>query len=384
MSNGNKPLVMLLGPGHWAGHMRVYHRHCLTLAQSGYQVLLAAHPLPEENYDYRVHLHSLGEFVIPTLNWRLVQRIKRCNLAYRLAVGSGASLFHYYSPEFIFWGARLKKILRRPIVLDCMEDFESYVLLRPGIGDYLRGSFSHLVGWQLKYAARYCDAVTVADEGTAALLRPFAQRVVVLHNYPMLSLFPDPGQNEQEKQFDIVFHGGISRGLLEFCFGVDDLLVDLGYAVKWRFIGLVEEMDWFTKRLSRRGVKERFSLTGLVPHDQISQEITKAKIGIIPLPDHPKYHNNIPQKLFEFMALRMPVVLSDLPPSRPFVGNNKCAIMVPPDDYHAYAQGIIQLLKDPSLRKQMGAEGHRLVVQEYNWEKESKKLVNLYEELLSD
>jgi glycosyltransferase involved in cell wall biosynthesis len=82
------------------------------------------------------------------------------------------------------------------------------------------------------------------------------------------------------------------------------------------------------------------------------------------------------------MALQLPVVLSDLPPSRPFVGDGGCALSVPPDDHRAYADAIIRLIEDPGLRLRMGAEGRRRVEQVNNWEHESRKLIELYRELL--
>jgi glycosyltransferase involved in cell wall biosynthesis len=82
------------------------------------------------------------------------------------------------------------------------------------------------------------------------------------------------------------------------------------------------------------------------------------------------------------MALGIPVVLSDLPPSRPFVGDGRSAIMVAPDNPGAYADALVRLLKNPALREEMGSEGKKRVRNEYNWEKESQKLLDLYRELL--
>jgi glycosyltransferase involved in cell wall biosynthesis len=42
------------------------------------------------------------------------------------------------------------------------------------------------------------------------------------------------------------------------------------------------------------------------------------------------------------------------------------------------------LLRDPALCHRMGTVGRRWVEQEYNWERESQKLLRLYSELLSD
>jgi glycosyltransferase involved in cell wall biosynthesis len=228
---------------------------------------------------------------------------------------------------------------------------------------------------QLVTAARTCDVIIVADEGTAQTFRPYSRRV--------LELFPRNRYLREQKPYDIVYHGSIPRYHLEVCLRVDKILIQRGYEVRWRFIGQLPEMDWFVTELTRQKIEKRFFVTGLIPHDQVAKEVCKAKIGVIPLPDLPKFHNNIPQKLFEFMALGMPVVMSDLTPSRPFVGDGACAFMVPPADYDAYADAIITLLEDPSLCFKMGEEGRRRVEEAYNWERESKKLIDLYSDLVS-
>jgi len=78
----------------------------------------------------------------------------------------------------------------------------------------------------------------------------------------------------------------------------------------------------------------------------------------------------------------MPIVLSDLPPSRPFVGDGACAVMVPPDDPGAYAAAIMRLLDDPELRRTMGAEGRRRIERKYNWQHEASHLLELYANLV--
>jgi glycosyltransferase involved in cell wall biosynthesis len=312
----------------------------------------------------------------------VLRRARRCLRAYRLARRSRAALYQYDSPEFIPWGARLRRASGRPVVFDCMEDFEGYARQRRGVPERIRPALVRLVQWQLRIAARSCDAILVADEGTARLLRPHARRVVVLHNFPQLTLFPDAATAMSDHPYDIVYHGSIPRYHLEVCLAVDAALVQRGYHVRWRFIGWLAESAWLEAELSRRGIRERFCISGAIPHTQIPGEVRKAKLGIIPLPDLPKFQHNIPQKLFEFMALRMPVVLSDLPPSRSFVRDGACAFLVPPDDYAAYADAIIRLLADPALRRRMGAEGRKRVEEEFNWARESQKLIGLYSEVL--
>ena len=159
------------------------------------------------------------------------------------------------------------------------------------------------------------------------------------------------------------------------------VLIQQKREVKWLFFGSYGDRNWIEKQIDDRSIRHRFTLRERIPHDKIAAEVSKAKIGIIPLPDLPKFQFNIPTKLFEFMALEMPVVMSNLPPSRPFVNNMDCAILVPPHDYGAYADAIIDLLDKPDLRIRMGKAGRSKVESEFNWNKEEKKLINLYHSL---
>jgi glycosyltransferase involved in cell wall biosynthesis len=350
--------------------------------KAGYSVEFLAHELATDAIDTKIRFHSLGAFGNPTLAWRLLGRARRDHQAYKLARQTDAALYHFHSVEFIPWACKLRGATGKPVVFDCREDFEGYARQRRGIPDILRPILAHLVRNQLHFAARRCDAVVVADEGTARLLGPYARRIIILHNFPRLDLFPSIGLSNPNKPFDIVYHGSIPRYHLDVCLNVDTALMKRGVQARWRLIGKMPEEMWFQQELMRRQITERFVISGVMPHTQVAAEICKAKIGIIPLPDLPKFRNNIPRKLFEFMALGIPAVLSDLPPSRPFVGDNACAFMVPPGNYEAYGEAIIRLLHNPDLRSRMGAEGRRRVEQRYNWEMEFPKLVTLYEEVL--
>ena len=64
------------------------------------------------------------------------------------------------------------------------------------------------------------------------------------------------------------------------------------------------------------------------------------------------------------------------------VEGNRCGITVDPLGPKEIAQAIEYLLTHPEEARQMGENGRRAVEEKYNWEKETEKLLALYEELL--
>ena len=61
----------------------------------------------------------------------------------------------------------------------------------------------------------------------------------------------------------------------------------------------------------------------------------------------------------------------------------KCGIYVNPNDTHSIANAMKWLLENPKEAKEMGKNGRNLVETKLNWKFEVKKIILLYESLLS-
>lgn len=375
------PRVVHLTTVHQPYDQRIFHRECLSLANSGYHVTLVACG-DIKGCCGGVNLVSLGYGDKRKMGVNAWSRWRRTRKALNTAIGLNADIYHFHDPELIGSGIALVKKTNACVIYDCHEDNVSYMLQKKYIYPPIRKMMAAFIRIQENRAVRLLDAIVTADEG---MRRQFhkqgAKRVVTVENFPKLDLFKAPS-DPTEKKFDIVYHGTLPKYHLETCFDVDTALVDLGLKPSWLFIGKCADIQWARSMVKRKGAADRFTFQGPVPHEQIAGWVCRGRIGIIPLPDYPKFHRNIPTKLFEFLALKMPVVLSDLPPSRPYVGDGKCAIMVDPKSPVAYAEAIYKLLKNPGLRKEMGHEGSKRVHLKYNWDRAFFPMSKLYQELL--
>ena len=100
------------------------------------------------------------------------------------------------------------------------------------------------------------------------------------------------------------------------------------------------------------------------------------------LDDDPNLRDSYPTTLFEYMALGLPVIVSDFPLWRDVVDGAGCGVCVPPGDASALADALELLAREPEAARRMGDRGREAAIARYRWETEEKKLLGLYEELV--
>jgi glycosyltransferase involved in cell wall biosynthesis len=112
--------------------------------------------------------------------------------------------------------------------------------------------------------------------------------------------------------------------------------------------------------------------------------LSECYIGICTLLNKGQYHNgdNLATKVYEYMSMGLPVIISDYPYARKVNDEYNCFVLVSPDNIDQIVNAINYLLDNPAIAKQMGQNGRRAVLEKFNWDVEEKKLINLYEDLV--
>jgi glycosyltransferase involved in cell wall biosynthesis len=96
----------------------------------------------------------------------------------------------------------------------------------------------------------------------------------------------------------------------------------------------------------------------------------------------PSIWEGLPVALLEAMACRLPVVASDIAPVREVVGGRQAALLVPPADSRGLAGAIARLIAGRELARQLAAAGRERVLQEFSAQSCTRKLQDLYLQLL--
>jgi glycosyltransferase involved in cell wall biosynthesis len=84
--------------------------------------------------------------------------------------------------------------------------------------------------------------------------------------------------------------------------------------------------------------------------------------------------------MMEYMAFAKPIVAFDLPEHR--VTAKQAAMYVTPNDEHAFALALAQLMDDPVRRKIMGAFGRHRIETELAWRFSVSNLLDVYRKVL--
>jgi glycosyltransferase involved in cell wall biosynthesis len=166
------------------------------------------------------------------------------------------------------------------------------------------------------------------------------------------------GNAAQRPPRDLVFDGPkdidvLYCGSLKSWKGVDGLVQAMGLLGPYRLLVVGPQSPPDLERLQRAaraaGAADRVSFLPPVPPSEVWRLYARARVGVIPLRGEGSIEAReftSPLKLFEMMAAGLPVVASDLGSLREYVRSGRDAMLVPPDDPAALADGIRKVLSD--------------------------------------
>lgn len=139
------------------------------------------------------------------------------------------------------------------------------------------------------------------------------------------------------------------------------------------------------KGLCRRmQVEEYAEFAGWVDFSEIPSYISLSNICTIPHIRSGHTDTTVPHKLFQYMFFAKPVITTDCLPLKRIIGESECGIIVRSGDCDALTSAILDLYSDSGLAEKCGRNGRRAVLEKYNWKMDEKKLLSVYDRLLSE
>lgn len=347
----------------------MFWRECVGLASRGYDVTLLA----RADQDSDVHgVHVVG---LRTYGSRMARMTVGVWRALVEAVRTRADLYHAHDPELIP-ALLLLRLGGKRVVYDAHE----WLSLQVRSKDYLPAGTRTAAlmitrGLEKAIGVGANQVVTVSD----ACATPFpARKVTVVANYPELDRFAPvvaPPQNSEVPAF--AYLGGISaiRGIEQLVDAIDELnTTDEASLV---LVGPFESQE-LQDRVSARPGWQHVRYLGVVPHTEVASRLAGARAGLATFLPTPNNVIGSPNKVFEYLALGLPLILSDFPAWRQMLTGVDCALFVDPADPTAIAEAMRWLVRHPQRAAEMGAAGRAAVEGRFNWDAQLDNLVGAY------
>lgn len=137
-------------------------------------------------------------------------------------------------------------------------------------------------------------------------------------------------------------------------------------------------------RLARElGVAPHVEWTGWLAPRDLPAQVARADIGVSPLLRNPHHDTTYANKLFQYMAGGLAVIVSDCPAQSALVRRESCGVVYTAGDPALLADRIRWMIDHPDERREMGRRSREAVLQRWNWDVTGRTLINLYESLQS-
>ena len=125
-------------------------------------------------------------------------------------------------------------------------------------------------------------------------------------------------------------------------------------------------------------LEEKVVFFGWVSENEKYDLLAKGDIGLVLHKVCDLTQHTIPNKLFDYMSVGLPVVATKINPVSNILDLERCGVCVEEDE-SLVADELISLIFDVKRRRYMGNNGYRAIELRYTWEAESKKIVTAIE-----
>lgn len=354
---------------------RIYHREAKTLQGLGYKVILygidSVH-FPKNEFE--------GIQVISLPKQKIFKRIGYWKKFYEIAKDQAVDCVHLHDPELLILAYFFKKYTDIKVVFDMHENFPAALQSKKIIGLKIPNWVIFLFKKIEKRILNKLDTVIFAEKSYKKDYKQLTTKTVEILNYPFKQKILSDKHPKQTAM--IVYAGAMHeiRGFKEMLEVAKELKRN---KMKFQLV-LIGEIpshliNYSNEFIKNNHLENQIKLTGRLDFDELIDYYKKADLGLALLHSEPNYLESLPTKIFEYMSFGIPYVASNFPLWEELVISTQSGLVVDPKNITEITTVVKNILDNRQL--QLGINGRKAHLLEYNWEIEALKLDQLYKAL---
>jgi glycosyltransferase involved in cell wall biosynthesis len=283
----------------------------------------------------------------------------------------------YNVPDAIVFVALLPRLLGARIVLYMFEATpEMYIdrfELKPG------GFIEKMLRFQERISVRFAHRAIVEgpyEREMRGLRGVDASKIEVVMNVPESHLF-QPNGAEPDGHYQIITHGSLLKryGIQTLIEAVPAIRADIPDLRVW-VVGDGEYREELEALAREHGVDDVVQFTGWIKHEQVSGYIDRCAQGIVPM-----LYNQLPNKLFEYVAMGKPCVVGDVPSIRRAFNDTE-VLYYDTGDAQQLAANVLRIYRDPEAAAAMAARAKE-TYRRYTWDVMRGVYIAVHDDVLS-
>ncbi len=375
--------IMIASSAHPWDDPRILYRQALSLAKV-----------------YRVELHAVAPFrekwyrgirvVGLPARARWLRPLQWLTLGKR-ALRSRARLFHFHDPDLLPL-AMFLRLCGRQTVYDVHEAVPEDISSKAWLPSFLRPLARGLYRLTVAAAQPGLGAIVTASSAIAGAYRH--PRLQVIQNHPPLDMFAASNgarpAYRQGQTLRIIYAGSLqpSRGIREILAACSRLPEGLDYRLD--IIGAEAALDLYGEDIRPRSepLASRVTFHGWLQLPEVIERLQQAHLGLVCTLPNAADPQGSPLKLFEYMAAGLGLVVSDIPQWRPWTEDYHACARVDAARPESIAAGILQVANILSRNGRQaglhdaGAGGTGALRPGFSWQRQERRLLDLYARLL--
>ena len=306
-------------------------------------------------------------------------------------------VIHVHDLRLVKVGVLLAKQFNMKVIADLHENYpaaiKSYVMdnsIKSIIRRYSVDRYSRWVAYERQILQEVDAVIAVVDEAKTRIVRDCKispEKVYVVSNTESMTSFGKMSidtaiANNYKGKFIISYIGGVDfhRGLDTVVKAMPQILKKKTNAILLIVGGKDDHCERSLKALAKScGVEDKVKFLGRIPFSQVPSYIAASDVGIISqfASEHANY--TVPHKLFQYMVLGKPVIVSDCYPLKRIVSEYDCGLIFKSND----SVSLGECFAKPVDSDRLGINALKAVREKYNWEEDEQRLFTLYSSLMN-
>lgn len=347
---------------------RIFYKECITLAKSGYDVYLVAPNAPTQTIDNvsirGVEVKKSGRLNrIIFVSWKVLRK----------GLSTKSKIYHFHDPELIWIGIILR-ILGKKVIFDVHENVRAQIKDKEWVVFPKFVAFMYSI---LEWISAKLFHIIIAEDSYETIFKGKTTVTKVL-NYPNLEVFKSI-RTQPSQENGILYVGLVSklRGIFEI---IDALkrLDDKGVQFHFHCVGPMFEniKTEIEQNKNYQQIKNNITFYGHLPVYEAYKLAEKSKLGVSILHPVPNYLRSYSTKIFEYMALGLPFIVSDFEIYN-FVKEKEVGFCVNPLSSEEIAEKMSLVLEnkfdiEAMIRREIE------ISETYSWKNQEINLIELY------